>query len=132
MKIRTLTAAILAAGLALTASGCEELKVDQVMSDLMVENPGGQTTADAIDPETAVAYVEDAANIYRTLNYKAEMLRGKYAAEGVSGTEFSAEEASAAFRGAQSFTDCPGQTEKVTALPYRIDAGEHSNITPLN
>ncbi len=140
MRNRRFFALLLAAGMAAAASGCENLRVDEVMSELVAADPqagvqpqqsNAQGSTAEVDPEQAEAYVEDAASIYRTLNYKTEMLAGKYALAEADGASLP-EEKVQAILAEQELVECPGQSEKVTALPYRIEAGVHSNITPLN
>ena len=120
MRNRRFFALLLAAGMAAAASGCENLRVDEVMSELVAADPqagvqpqqsNAQGSTAEVDPEQAEAYVEDAASIYRTLNYKTEMLAGKYALAEADGASLP-EEKVQAILAEQELVECPGQSER--------------------
>ena len=131
-ELRRAVLALAAAGTLLLSAGCQTADMGQVMSELMAEEPiiATENVGD-VDAESAVAYVEDAESIYRTLTVHTEMLYGKYAWEGVTGTKLDAG-SDEQFAAMSDTYDFKGDTGVATALPFRIEAGPNSNITPLN
>ena len=84
-----------------------------------------------VDPEKTLAYVEDPAAVYEKIEYTPEMFFGKYTKAGVKGVQLSEEDA-AKFASEMDYMECSSFDVPVTALPYRIEAGPHSNVTAMN
>jgi len=84
-----------------------------------------------IKADVTTILTEDPAEAYKNVEYTNEMLFGKYTLEGTKGNELS-EEKAAEFVKEMDYMDLSSFDVPVTSLPYRIEAGPHSNVTAMN
>ena len=127
MKKITHMLIVSAAALSLSLTGCTLYQDGQeFVEEVSYADPLSELNAD-----NAAAYVEDAESVYDSLRFVPEMFYGKYTASGVTGTELS-DEAKESFLENMDYTAITGIDEPVSSLPFRTEAGIHSNVTSLN
>lgn len=157
MNIRKLIISAAALSIASTMSGCSftealygESSEYSTFSDLMNEKEKEQTTDQdtteteeaaeltfinqteiKVNAENAPAYVENASEVYKNIEYSPEMFFGKYIKAGANGTQLPPEEAQK-FAAEMAYMECSSFDVPVTVLPYRIEAGTHTNVTAMN
>ncbi len=133
MKIKQMLAAALAAACVLTAAGCTREELEQTLEDMVIDQPVTEapTEPEGLTADTADAFAEDPAAVYASMLYRPEMFYGKYAMAGVNGMWVDQVER-VDFANSMSFLLFPTADRPLTKLPYRIDAGAHSNISSLN
>lgn len=85
----------------------------------------------AIKADVQTVLVEDASEVYKNVNYNNEMLFGKYILDGTRGTQLP-EDKAAEFAAEMDYMNISTFDFPVTSLPYRIEAGPHSNVTAMN
>lgn len=95
------------------------------------DEEGTPEESDSEQNTTVQVYAEEPAGIYASLDYQPEMFFGKYIAPGTEGLEMNAE-AKEAFCLEMSYFNSTCCDKLITRLPYRIEAGPHSNVTSLH
>lgn len=120
----------------LLMSGCSSSKTPEsdpgaVSSSVTSSQKTESDASSAVKADVSTILVDDITDIYKNLTYTPEMFFGKYTMEGTRGTQLPEEQA-AEFASEMDYMTLSSFAVPVTVLPYRIEAGPHSNVTTMN